>query len=139
MSLSELLGDAQMEVKYRGKTITVYPLSLTGISLLIKESSKSFDSLLAGEIKMNELLSDAPELAGRIMKLGTRDESPLEDVLNLPIGLQISIMKAIWELSELDPVNLGKSIRRFTEVTGEMAKDLQPLISKTESVKSSKS
>lgn len=139
MSLSELLGEAQKEVTYKGKSITVYPLSLKGISLLIKESSKSFNGLLAGEVKMNELLSEAPELAGRIMKLGTRDDSPLEDVLNLPIGLQISIMKAIWELSELDPVNLGKSIRRFTEVTGEMAKDLQPMLSKKESEKSSKS
>lgn len=130
MSLSELLGDATKEIKYKGtgkkeRIIKVYPLSLTGIGILIKESSDSFNSLLTGEIKTSELMANAPALAGRIIKIGTRDDASVDDILKLPIGLQLSILEAVWELSELDPVHLGKSIRRFTEMTGKMAKELK--------------
>lgn len=124
MDLSDLVGEDKVSIKRkRGEPFDVYPLSIANIAVLLKKYSNKFGEFKDKQVNATSILEEFPEIATEVLAMGAKCKVSV--VANLPIGIQIKALEAIWELSELDMDHLGKLGTRFLEMLGGIGKNVE--------------
>jgi len=127
MSLADLLEDEVAVEAPNGKSVMVRPLTLEGVALLMKNYGPELESLFTGKVQTKELLLSAPGFVHAMIASATGDASKqnVEIAGKLPVGLQLKILNAIWELSAVDAEEVGKFVNRLIEAMTKAADGLE--------------
>lgn len=110
MSLRDLV-DRKVTIERGGVEFVVRGLSLEDIVLLLENHQKGLVAVFtaADGADWSELVHQFPNFVAAAIACGVDEEGITEeDVLRLPIGVQLEAMANIWELSSLDMDTVGK-------------------------------
>jgi hypothetical protein len=94
-------------------TLTVYGLTLESITDLLATHAKDISAIFNGEADPISMVSEAPLLAAKVIALACREPDSVEAARNIPVGTQIKILEAAWDLTLPDPDSLGKLLSRL--------------------------
>ena len=121
MSLADLLEEEREVTAPNGKSVKVRPLTLEGVSLLLKHHGTELRALFEGKVEVDGLIKQSPGFAAALIASATGETSQaaVKIAMKLPIGLQLKILQEAWAMSAVDPEEVGKLLRGLIEgVTG---------------------
>ena len=110
----EDIGELKSEIKLpNGKSFDVWGLSLEDLVVLLKDHSKELGKLFNGEVDINTVTAEAPELAYSIIAVAAKEPDNVDYVRKLGAGLQAEALEAIWDLTIPNEEALGKLVNRL--------------------------
>lgn len=111
MSLKELLGNLEEEYVIKGVTIKINPLTLSNVGELLRSFKKELGELFNATKGFKEILSDMPDLAYGIISMSIKED--VEEIKQLPIGVQLEILEKIVDVSQISSDAMGKLVSRL--------------------------
>ncbi len=115
MSLKNLVIP-EKSVEFGGEKITVTGLDMEGIVILLQEDEEMFRSLFELEdLTLFKMLKIAPDFCAKMIATAAGEPNELEQVRKLPLGIQLKLLEAVWELTVLDMDDLGKVMGYLAE------------------------
>lgn len=126
MSLANLVSRGE-EVTLPGANkdkVTVYPLTIEAVGLLLKDYSESMTGLMGGKMSPVDVIREAPKLAAAVIAHGTHNPTETEYAGKLPLGIQVTLVSKIWELSGVTAEDVGKTVSHLLTGLLEAAKNL---------------
>ncbi len=91
-------------------------LSLTDIGRLMKDHAKEVSQLFEGRIKIEEVATQWPIFAARIIAMAMDVPDEWEHAQKLNATTQIDALMKIWDLTVIDEEILGKAYGRLTDI-----------------------
>lgn len=107
MSLADFVEDGVVVSTGKGD-LTVRPLSLEDIAYLAKDYFGGLDLVMSGNISPEQLVSQTPEFAAAAIALATGYPTEIEAAKRLALGVQLQVLKVVWEGLGVSEVELGK-------------------------------
>lgn len=105
--LSDLLPVPELINLGRG-TLAVRGLSLQELIALASRHKQDYAAFFNGEdIDMATLAVHAPQLIAEAIGLATDKKYTVDELSNLPVGVQVEMVSAIWKLTVPDLKKLG--------------------------------
>ena len=92
-------------------SFTVRGLSLHDLAALLKHDYDAVASLFTGAMSLDEALKTTPKLIHLMIAHCADEPEEVDKVATLPIGVQIDALVKLWELSTLDPDEVGNVVR----------------------------
>ncbi len=121
MSLKNLVIP-EKSVEFGGESITVTGLDMEGIVILLQEDEELFRSLFeVEELTLITLIKQAPTFCAKMIATAAGEPNETEQVRKLPLGIQLKLLEAVWELTVLDMDDLGKVMGYLAEAVTEMS------------------
>jgi hypothetical protein len=117
MSLQDLFPNVVKVEVLPGKSVEVRPLTTEGVAFLLKNYRPEMEGLFQGKLTTEDLMLKAPDFMAALIASSCSDASAeeVEVAKTLPIGVQLKLLGAIWEMSMIDPEELGKYLARLVE------------------------
>ncbi len=115
MSLKNLVIP-EKSVEFGGESITVTGLDMEGIVILLQEDEEQFRKLFETEdLTLIALIKLAPDFCTKMIATAAGEPNETEKVRKLPLGIQLKLLEAVWELTVLDMDDLGKVMGYLAE------------------------
>ena len=92
-------------------SFTVRGLSLHDLAALLEHDYDTVASLFTGAMSLDAALKTTPKLIHLMIAHCADEPEEVEKVAMLPIGVQIEALVKLWELSTLDPDEVGNVVR----------------------------
>lgn len=112
-------------------------LSLTDIGQLMKHHLKEVSQLFEGRIKIEEVATQWPVFAARIIAIAMDDPDAWEKAAKLNATTQIDALMKIWDLTIIDEDILGKAYSRLTSILSRQVVQGSPELKKPTGKKTS--
>lgn len=116
---------------------TVRGLSLTDIGQLMKDHLKEVSQLFEGRIKIEEVATQWPIFAARIIALAMDEPQAWKQAQKLNATTQIDALMKIWDLTIIDEDILGKAYSRLTSILSRQVVQASPALKKPTGKKTS--
>lgn len=93
-------------------SFVVRGLSLQVVGDLLESHREQILGLFGGETDPGTLLQESPRLAARMIAHAADEPGEADKVTQLPVGVQVNALEAIWDLTIPDEETLGKVMAR---------------------------
>jgi hypothetical protein len=103
-------------IRYGEEDITVTGLDMEGIVILLQEDEETFRSLFEmDDLTLMKLIKIAPNFVAKMIATAAGEPNEVAQVKKLPLGIQLKLLEAVWELTVLDMDELGKVMGYLAE------------------------
>ena len=125
MSLANLIED-KYDLTTSAGVVTLYGLSIEGLSVLLKDNKEELSALFEGTADIDDFLAKAPDFVAKMIAMGCREPDMVAVAKNLPMGVQLRAIEKIWELTAVSAEDLGKMVRSLVGGLQVVGKSLPP-------------
>ena len=115
MALKDLVVPKSVITLSEGQSFEVRGITLTDLSAMLDHDYDAVAALFLGDVKIEEALRQTPTLIHIMIAHCAGEPDEVEKVASLPIGIQVEALVKLWELSTLDPDELGNVMRGLVE------------------------
>jgi hypothetical protein len=100
MSLANLVVNSKV-IHIGGEKVEIKGLTLGTLGVIIKEDIKFLEGFFANVTSTSDMLSESPDLAIKVICHCATETISEEEAKKLPLGVQIALLKEIWDMSLL--------------------------------------
>lgn len=121
MSLRDLVSPSEVIKTPRGN-LEVNGLTLEDLSFLIKDNLETVTLLMEGKANLDSLLNESPRFCASVIAAASGNRDEAEYARKLPLGVQLSALHKIWELTVPDEESLKNFWGHFLTRASQLAK-----------------
>lgn len=110
-------------IEYENDSFEVRGLSLSDITRLVKPFQEDFEKLFEGQMDLESLLTDSPELAAHIIAFAAGEPDQVDTVKSLPFGLQLIALEKVWDMTAVDAETVGKVLSNLVSGVNRLAEE----------------
>jgi len=97
-------------------TFTVQGLTLADLTDLLQSHQEAITALFNGERTLGTVLEESPQLAASMVARAAGEPDAADTVARLPVGVQLTALEHVWDLTVPDEEALGKVVSRVANV-----------------------
>ncbi len=116
MSLSNF-SVATKEIKSDEGSFKVKGITLGALAELLTNYKEELETLFSGTADIPNLIVKAPDFCAELIAHAAGEPDEIEKVKDLPLGLQLTAIGSIWELTAVDVPELGKLLKKISPET----------------------
>ncbi len=114
MSLANLVAITEKIESPHGD-FEVRGLTLQALAGLLKDHAEELSKLFDGEIDFQAVVREFPDLVAMLIAQAAGEPEYVDNVKELPFGVQLNAIEKIWNLTAVDVEELGNLIRSLTK------------------------